>query len=105
MIKEILNDLKRLEEQLVQNKEEEDEILALLGSRARELLKAEWNNDKVKREIEDLNAVFEIHVKDSALLEDCIRFVESEKPTNEEFEQFWRKAVKIRISKILEGTE
>ncbi len=105
MIKEILNDLKRLEEQLVQNKEEEDEILALLGSRARELLKAEWNNDKVKREIEDLNAVFEIHVKDSALLEDCIRFVESEKPTDEEFEQFWRKAVKIRISKILEGTE
>ena len=105
MIKEILNDLKRLEEQLVQNKEEEDEILALLGSRARELLKAEWNNDKVKREIEDLNAVFEIHVKDSALLEDCIRCVESEKPTDEEFEQFWRKAVKIRISKILEGTE
>jgi len=105
MIKKLLNDLKRLEEQLVQNKEEEDEILALLGSRARELLKAEWNNDKVKREIEDLNAVFEIHVKDSALLEDCIRFVESEKPTDEEFEQFWRKAVKIRISKILEGTE
>ncbi len=103
MIKELLNDLKRLEEQLVQNKEEEDEILALLGSRARELLRTEWNDDKVKREIEDLNTVFEIHVKDSALLEDCIRFVESDKPTDEEFEQFWRKAVKIRISKILEG--
>ena len=104
MIKELLNDLKRLEEQLVQNKEEEDEILALLGSRARELLRTEWNDDKVKREIEDLNAVFEIHVKDSALLEDCIRFVESDKPTDEEFEQFWRKAVKIRTSKIREGT-
>jgi len=104
MIKELLNDLKRLEEQLVQNKEEEDEILALLGSRARELLRVEWNDDQVKREIEDLNAVFEIHVKDSALLEDCMRFVESETPTDDEFEQFWRKAVKIRISKILEGT-
>jgi len=104
MIKELLNDLKRLEEQLVQNKEEEGEILALLGTRARELLRVEWNDDKVKREIEDLNTVFEIHVKDSTLLEECIRFVESEKPTDEEFEQFWRKAVKKRISKILEGT-
>ncbi len=50
MIKELLNDLKRLEEQLVQNKEEENEILALLGSRARELLRAEWNDDRVKKE-------------------------------------------------------
>ena len=45
MIKELLNDLKRLEEQLVQNKEEENEILALLGDRARELLRTEWNDD------------------------------------------------------------
>ena len=104
MIKELLNDFKRLEEQLVQNKKEEDEILALLGSRAIELLRAEWNDGVVKKEIEDLNAVFEIHVKDSVLLEDCIKFVKSEKPTDEEFEQFWRTAVKKRISKILEGT-
>ena len=104
MIKELLNDLKRLEEQLVQNKEEETEILALLGFRAIELLRAEWNDDRVKKEIEDLNAVFEIHVQDSVLLKDCIKFVESEKPTDEEFEQFWRKAVKKRISKILEGS-
>jgi cephalosporin-C deacetylase-like acetyl esterase len=33
-----------------------------------------------------------------------MKFVKSEKPTDEEFEQFWRKAVKKRISKILEGT-
>ena len=104
MIKELLNDLKRLEEQLVQNKKEENEILALLGYRARELLRTEWNDDRIKKEIEDLNAVFEIHIQDSVLLEDCIKFVKSEKPTDEEFEQFWRKAVKIRISKILEGT-
>ena len=58
----------------------------------------------IKKEIEDLNAVFEIHIQDSGLLEDCIKLVKSEKPTDEEFEQFWRKAVKKRISKILEGT-
>jgi len=104
MIKELLNDLTRLDEQLVQNKKEEGEILALLGTRARELLKVEWKNDRVKNEIEDLNTVFEIHIQDSALLENCIEYVKSEKPTDEEFEQFWRKAVKKRISKILEGT-
>ena len=55
MIKELLNDLTRLDEQLLQNKKEEGEILALLGIRARELLKVEWKNDRVKKEIEDLN--------------------------------------------------
>ena len=104
MIKELLNDLTRLDEQLLQNKKEEGEILALLGIRARELLKVEWKNDRVKKEIEDLNTVFEIHIQDSALLEDCMKYIQSQKPTDEEFEQFWRKAVKKRISKILEGT-
>ena len=85
---DIVNDLDKLQDELVRFYEMFDESPQIIAYKVKGLVATKWKDEKLKKEVEEECENQEYCIEIIHALKQIIEFVKSENPTNDEFEQF-----------------
>ena len=91
---DIVNDLDKLQEELVRFYEMFDESPQMIAYKVKELVATKWKDEKLKKEIEEECKNQEYCIEMIHALKQIIEFVKLDNPSDEEFKQF--------VSKMME---
>jgi len=103
MIEDYPNDLEKMEELLEKETESIDETMHMVFWNTRKLVQTEFNDEHLKKEIEELCGVYDIQRLDKIILQNLIEFIKSEKPTDAYFKIFAERETKRMYDNLLEA--